>query len=171
MTPTTGLSVEAFKAASSGAASEEQFNQQFGVVLARTRGQTISGLTDDALQYAAARLRRALHDSPTSNPDRRRLQRDLGAVEREQQFRQCLTDTWLAREDGTHCYTAFAERGGLAAVLAGDAPPPSYALAVILDWERCQQGQPHVLNWVNAPDPAASLAANPTRPGVHHNSE
>jgi hypothetical protein len=71
----------------------------------------------------------------------------LRDTEREQEFRAALAHSWRASETGTHCYSEFQARGGLAAVLNNKAQPPSYDLAILLDWEHCQHGLAHVLNW------------------------
>lgn len=122
-------------------------------------GPTVRGHSDDMLQRAAKRMRRQLediaegdHTLPAKGPRGvkarvRFLNVVLRDIEREQEFRAALAYSWLAAEDGTHCYTAYQARGGLDAVLNHGAPPASYDLAVTLDWELWRRGGLHVLAW------------------------
>lgn len=85
----------------------------------------------------------------------RMLRARITDIEVEQGRRSALAESWRATEDGTQCYSAFQGRGGLAAVLDHGATPPSYDLAVTLDWERHQHGLSTVLAWDEAERAAA----------------
>lgn len=77
----------------------------------------------------------------------RLAQARLRDVERESEFRIALAETWQASEKGTHSISAFEARGGLKAVVEDGATPPSYALAVLLDYSNFRHGEPTVLEW------------------------
>ena len=109
---------------------------------------------DDSLRSAAKRHRRAIEDIEagdlTDDAKGRRLRLTrarLHDVECEQEFRQTLTETWQAREDGTHSITGYHGRGGLDAVINHGATPPSYPLAVLLDRLNSLRGEPTVFDW------------------------
>jgi protocatechuate 3,4-dioxygenase beta subunit len=110
--------------------------------------------TDDMLRKSAKRIRRQLediaegelHDTKTGSR-RRMLEAQLHDIEVEQEIRAALRETWQADEKGTHSYTDFKGRGGLAAVIDHGATPPSYHLAKLLDWEHFERGLAHVLDW------------------------
>lgn len=107
---------------------------------------------DDNLRNLARTCRRQLEDIASGDlsggePRARLICAMLTDIEREQECRQALAQSWLAREDGTHCYSAYEARGGLGAVLRHGAVPPTYHLAAILDRLNWQRGLPHVLAW------------------------
>jgi len=135
---------------------EADYNDNARVVLARrdeTQGHTVHGQPDDSLRRLATIFRRELEDiAEGALPRARRplAEARLRDVERESEFRRALAESWLAAESGTHCYSAFDARGGLEAVLNHGAPPPSYSLAVTLDWELMRRGEVHVLAWGEA---------------------
>lgn len=109
---------------------------------------------DDSLRSAAKRHRREIEDiedgtlADDAKGRRLRLTRArLHDVECEQEFRQTLAETWQAREDGTHSITGYHARGGLDAVLNHGATPPSYPLAILLDYTNSLRGEPTVFEW------------------------
>jgi hypothetical protein len=121
---------------------------------------------DESLRRLATLYRRELEDLDCGDliggPARSRLARaKLTDVEREQQLRAALAATWQASETGTHCYSAYASRGGLAAVVYHGATPPSYRLAAMLDHANWARGLPHALTWT--PRREASRAKGASR--------
>jgi hypothetical protein len=134
---------------------ERLYNQQRRCGLAQgaaALGHPISTATDDMLRSLAKTYTRQLEDvedgSLAGGDKRARMLRaKLLDIEREQDFRAALAESWLASEDGTHCYTSFMARGGLGGVLHEGATPPSYELAVFLDRDHWRRGLAHVLDW------------------------
>jgi hypothetical protein len=133
-------------------------------------GPTVRTYTDEMLSRARKRYRRELEDiaegdhnlPATGRSGVKARVRFLGVVlldvEREQEFRAALAESWLAAEGGTHCYTSFQGRGGLAAVADHGATPPSYDLAVLLDRENFRRGLPHALDWESESQELANAA-------------
>lgn len=134
---------------------EAQYNaahRRDRAIAAENAGHSVRYATDGSLRRLAKFYARRLEDidegdRTVSAAHRRLLVAQQRDIEREQDFRAALAESWLATEDGTDCYTAFQGRGGLAAVLDGSATPASYDLAVTLDWEHWKCGLPHVLDW------------------------
>lgn len=134
---------------------EDDYNRQHAATRAladEKAGHTVRGMTDGSLARLRVVYTRQIEDidagQVTGGKRRRRLvEVKLTDIGREQEFRAALAESWLAREDGTHCYTSFQGRGGLAAVMLGEAVAPSYDLAVLLDWEHWKRGLVHVLDW------------------------
>jgi len=143
---------------------ERDYNARRSSILALAEeqsGHTVRGLSDDQLPRAATTTRRALEDIESgaragSTARARLLRARLRDIEAEQVFRRALAETWHATEFGTHSYTAFEARGGLAAVVEHGAPPPSYDLAVLLDRERFERGLSCVLDWQAEPEAVAA---------------
>lgn len=135
---------------------EDQFNSNRARDLAlrdEKLGHTVRGMTDDMLRRLAITYARTIEDIEAGDehgtPARvRMIKAQIRDIEREQAFRGALAESWLASEDGTHCYSSFQARGGLAAVLNHGAPAPTYDLAVLLDCERHLRGLSTVLDWV-----------------------
>lgn len=144
---------------------ETEFNSQRNGERARLEAEQshpIRFASDALLRRLATRYRRDLEDVEagglTGGSYRTRmLKAQLRDIECEQAVRAALAKSWLAREDGTHSYSAFQGRGGLRGVLKEGATPPSYQLAAQLDWEHWKRGLPCVLVWVDReaapPDP------------------
>jgi hypothetical protein len=134
---------------------EAEFNGQRNVERARLaagQGHPIRCASDASLRRLATRCRRDLEDVGTGDlagaaERAQMLEAQLHDVECEQAARAALAESWRAREDGTHSYSAFQGRGGLRAVLEDGAAPPSYELAALLDWEHWTLGRPCVLAW------------------------
>jgi hypothetical protein len=132
---------------------EDLFNQGERVALAeRVHTQYVRVAPDASLVNLAISYRRQIEDISsgqlTGGPARPRLVRaKLADVEREQQYRTALAQSWLATGGGTHCYSAYVSRGGLEAVARHGAPAPSYQLAMQLDRLNYRRGLPHVLAW------------------------
>lgn len=130
---------------------EERYNHDVRLQLAElVHTNYVSVASDDSLQRLAVLYRRQLTDIDlgvlVGGPARACMVRaKISDIEREQQCRSALAECWLASEDGTHCYTAFVSRGGLAAVAHHDAPAPTYHLARILDHANRAQGLPCVM--------------------------
>jgi hypothetical protein len=136
---------------------EEKYNQERRCQLAELVGTSyVRVAPDESLRHLATVYRGELEDIDRAHlcggAARARVARaKLVDVEREQEARAALADSWLANEDGTHCYTAFVSRGGLDAVLHHGATPPSYHLAAMLDRLNWERGFPHVLAWGSGP--------------------
>ena len=141
---------------------ERESNMRRSAVLARqdeTAGHPVSGYTDGMLASAAKRCRRELediaegdHHLPAKGPRGvktrvRFVEAMLATVQREQDVRAALAESWLAAEDGTHSYTDFAGRGGPSAVLHHGATPPSYDLWSSSTGGTGKRGKAHVLGW------------------------
>jgi hypothetical protein len=124
-------------------------------LLAAERGHPFTAttdITDGMLRRLLKEYRRDLEDVEDGSlhggePRARLLRAQVADIEREQERRAVLAECWRASEGGTHCYSAFQGRGGLLAVVDHDARPPSYELAVLLDWEKFKRGECHVLVW------------------------
>ena len=82
----------------------------------------------------------------------------LDDIECEQEFRQVLAETWQASENGTHSITCFHARGGLEAVVHHGATPPSYPLAVLLDYTNFLRDEPTVFDWPESGSPRGTEA-------------
>lgn len=146
---------------------EADYNRQANAhlaLVAAERGHPITVTTDcpdSMLRSLSKTYWRELEDlsdlqlaeSTAANRSRKRVTREralqirIADIEREQYRRSVLAECWQAREDGTHCYSDFAARGGLLAVIDHGARPPSYELAVLLDWEQWKLGEYCVLAW------------------------
>lgn len=133
---------------------EEADNAETDRLLAERVGTDYIGVAGDAsLADLTVTYRRQLADldraaAAASSPGRRRrIEDQIRRIECEQAARAALAATWLAREDGTHCYPMFHARGGLPAVAHHGARPPSYRLAAFLDRLNWQRGLPHILTW------------------------
>lgn len=133
--------------------AEDRHNSEVRCQMAEKVGTNYVSVTgDDSLRSLAITYRRQLEDIGSGNltggePRARVVRARLKDVEREQEFRAAMAGSWLAATDGTHSYTAFVARGGLAAVRDYGATPASYRLAALLDWTNWKRGQPHVLDW------------------------
>lgn len=134
--------------------AEADFNraQRCGRLAELVHTAYIRVATDDSVRRLATQYRLELEgiqsgDLAGGRQRARQTRIRLTDVEREQQIRAALAESWLAREDGTHCYTAYEARGGLEAVAYYGAPAPSYELAVQLDRLNWRCGLPHVLTW------------------------
>jgi hypothetical protein len=135
---------------------EAEFNSQRNGERARleaAQGHPIRFAPDASLRRLATRYRRDLEDVEAGDlagggERAQMLEARLHDIEREQAVRAALANSWRAREDGTHSYSAFQGRGGLRAVLEDGATPPSYQLAAELDWEHWKRGLPCVLTWL-----------------------
>lgn len=122
------------------------------ILAGQTRGGTVRRMSDRMLTILH---RRASHkiESALKEGDARRArllrarQRDLAC---EMAMRHALAEAWLAVEDGTCSYVAFQARGGLAAVAEHGATPPSYQLAILLDFEAHRRGLSCTLAWGDA---------------------
>lgn len=137
---------------------EAYFQGQRRTILAQAEanaGHPISYRPDESLRRLAKTWRRELEDVQCGdrNGGKRRealLKARLRDIEAEQDVRAALRESWLASEDGTHSYTGFMGRGGLAAVRDHGATPPSYPLAEQLDYLNHMRGLPTVLEWEKA---------------------
>jgi hypothetical protein len=133
--------------------TEEQYNQGMRCRLAEQVGaRYVAVAPDDSLQNLATVYDREREDIGRGDlcGDKHRahvVALKLGDLEREQGCRAALAQSWLASEDGTHCYTAYVARGGLDAVHNYGARRPSYQLAAMLDRLNWRRGLPHVLAW------------------------
>lgn len=137
--------------------AEERFNGDARCRLAEGIGRNyVRVATDDSLLSLLRTYRRQLEDVESGDPcgdERAALARaKLAEIEREQQARAALAQSWLAADNGTHCYPSYAARGGLAAVAHHGAPKPSYQLAAKLDRLNWLRGLPHVLTWQERAD-------------------
>jgi hypothetical protein len=152
--------------------AEEEFNRNRRCQLAElVHTNAIGVLADDSLHrlgtvYGRQHQDVAAGDLPGGASRARLLEARLAAIARERDSRAALARSWLATEDGTHCYTAFVARGGLDAVFSHGAPPPSNHLAAMLDWLNWRRGGPHVLAWDATP--AADEAPAGARPDRAH---
>jgi len=136
---------------------EEESNDRRAGVLALADANahhTVRGCTDGGLRSLLKTYRRELEDiedgdlpDDKSRPRERLAKAKIADIEREQEFRAVLAETWQAAEDGTHSFTGFMARGHLTGVIHHGATPPSYDLAQKLDWRNWKQGLPHVLEW------------------------
>ena len=153
--------------------AEDDDNRQTRCQLAElVHSQYVRVAGDDSLRDLATLYRRELEDVASGRlvggDQRARVVRArLSEVERAQECRAALASAWLAAADGTHCYTAFAARGGLDAVRNHAAPPPSYHLATMLDRRNALRELPHVLAWAPAPLSAGSGRAD-AETSPHH---
>jgi hypothetical protein len=132
---------------------EDKYNHELRCQLAEQVGtQYVRLAPDESLRHLATVYGRELEDIESGElcggAARARVVRaKLADIEREQECRSALAESWLASEDGTHCYTGFVSRGGLDAVLHHGATRPTYHLAAMLDRLNWERGQPHVLVW------------------------
>jgi hypothetical protein len=115
---------------------------------------TVRGMTDDGLRRLLKTYRRELEDvedgdlADSKTGHRARiLKAKIKDIQREQDWRAALAESWMATWEGTHSVTGYAARGGLDAVVNHGATPPSYDLAARLDWRNWKHGLPHVLAW------------------------
>lgn len=127
-------------------------------LIAGDRGHPITATTDcpdGMLRRLVKQYRRNLEDVDDGSlhggrSRARMLRAQIADIEREQERRAVLAECWQASETGTHSYSDFQGRGGLLAVVDHGARPPSYELAVLLDWEHWKLGLEHVLAWDDA---------------------
>ncbi len=136
---------------------EDEANHRWGTVLAvrdEQKHHTVRGCTNDGLRSLLKTYRRELEDiedgdlaDSKTGYRSRMVKAKMADIEREQEFRAVLAETWQAAERGTHSFTGFMARGALGGVLRHGATPPSYDLAQKLDWRNWKQGLPHVLEW------------------------
>lgn len=142
---------------------EADYNRDRCAIRAMTdenAGHTVSRMPDDMLVSLAKSYRRHIEDIDdgsrnAAKGERKGTEIQLRDIAREQEYRAALAESWLATFWGTHDYTAYAGRGGLAAVAHHDAPRISYELARLLDLRNWRDGEPHVIDW----DAAQAVAA------------
>jgi hypothetical protein len=116
--------------------------------------------SDDTLERAARRMRRALEDvrdgfASRAEPDlsNAQVEKNLREVERVQGVREALGFTYSATERGTDSYDEFCQAGGLEmlaeAQRTGQEPliRPSYRLAMFMDYGRACLGRRAALVW------------------------
>lgn len=122
---------------------------------------TAGDLSDDGLERVRRSLSRRIEDatdgllSPRESTSQvvQRARRELKEIESEQALRSDLRYCG-AREDGTHSLAEYQAAGGMKLHIAEDGEqkivcdkPPSYRLAMLLDYRRFRDGGAHVIDW------------------------